>query len=123
VSVVLDTTVLVDVLRGDPAARSYLMGLDRPPACSEVSRVEVVRGLRSRERPAADRLFDELEWCPVDEVIARTAGELGRAIRSSHRNIGPVDLIVAATAKLLERPLATSNVKHYPMFPRLRPPY
>jgi predicted nucleic acid-binding protein len=123
VSVVLDTTVLVDVLRGDPAARAYLMGLDRPPACSEVSRVEIVRGLRSRERPAADRLFDELEWWPVDEVVARTAGELGRAIRASHRNIGPVDLIVAATAKLLERPLATSSVKHYPMFPRLRPPY
>ena len=122
-SVVLDTTVLVDILRGDRAALAFLMGLERPPSCSEVSRVEIVRGLRSRERPAADRLFDELEWWPVDEVVARTAGELGRTIRASHRNVGPVDLIVAATAKLLERPLATSNVKHYPMFPRLKPPY
>jgi predicted nucleic acid-binding protein len=34
-----------------------------------------------------------------------------------------VDLIVAATAKLLDRPLATCNVKHYPMFPRLKAPY
>jgi predicted nucleic acid-binding protein len=122
-SVVLDTTVLVDVLRGDAAAVEYLLHLERPPSCSEVSRVEIIRGLRSRERPFADRLFAELEWWPVDEAVARTAGELGRALRASHRNVGAADLIVAATAKLLERPLATANVKHYPMFPRLKPPY
>ena len=122
-SVVLDTTVLVDVLRRSPAARDFLKDLEGQPSCSEVTRVEIVRGLRLAERASADRLLSEIRWCPVDEDVARVAGELGRRFRSRHRHLSTADLIVAATAQRLALPLATSNVKHYPMFPRLKPPY
>lgn len=122
-SVVLDTTVLVDVLRDRGAASAFLEGLDGVPTCSEVTRIEVIRGLRSAERSAADRLFAEIRWRPVDEEVARLAGDLGRRYRGSHRHAGIPDLIVAATAQHLDLPLATSNVKHFPMFPRLKPPY
>ena len=53
-SVVLDSDVLIDVLRGIPAARDFLKDLSRPPVCSEVSRVEILRGMRSHERRATD---------------------------------------------------------------------
>ena len=122
-SVVLDTTVLVDVLRRNEAARDFLKSLEDPPSCSEVTRVEILRGLRSAERAAADRLLSEIRWRPVDEDVARLAGELGRRFRSSHRDLSIVDLVVAATAQRLGLPLATSNVKHFPMFSRLKPPY
>ncbi len=122
-SAVLDMTVLVDVLRRVPAARDYLVTLEHPAWCSEVTRVEVIRGLRSSERAAADRLFAGLRWHPVDEEVARLAGELGRRYRRSHSHAAIPDLIVAATAQRLGLPLATSNVKHFPMFPRLKPPY
>ena len=122
-SVVLDTTVLVDVLRRSQPARGFLMGLEGQPSCSEVTRVEIVRGLRSAERASADRLLSEIRWCPVDEDVARAAGELGRRFRGSHRQLSTADLIVAATAQRLALPLATSNVKHFPMYPRLKPPY
>lgn len=122
-SVVLDTTVLVDVLRVRGAALRFLAGLQQVPVCSEVTRVEVIQGLRSAERAAADRLFAELRWHPVDEEVARLAGELGRRHRRSHGHGGIPDLIVAATAQRLGLPLATSNVKDFPMFPRLKPPY
>jgi len=122
VSVVLDTTVLVDVLRGERVALDFLLGLARVPTCSEVSRVEVLEGLRSRERAAAERLFQAIAWTPVDETIARAAGALGRRYRASH-DLGLADLVVAATARQLGLALATSNVRDYPMFPRLRPPY
>ena len=51
------------------------------------------------------------------------AGELGRACRRSHHGIGTVDLVIAATVQELGLELATGNVKHFPMFPGLRPPY
>lgn len=122
-SVVLDTTVLVDVLRRSEAARAFLKGLEAPPTCSEVTRAELTRGLRSGERANADRLMSELGWCPVDEEVARLAGELGRRYRRSHHGLAISDFLIAATAQRLGLPLATSNVKHFPMFPRLKPPY
>ena len=93
------------------------------PTCSEITRVEVLQGLRSPERRAAEALFATLSWADIDEGIARRAGELGRRWRRSHPGLAVVDLVIAATALELGQPLATLNVRHFPMFPRLKPPY
>ena len=122
-SVVLDTGVLIDHLRASTAATDYLTGLDDRPVCSEVSRIEVIQGLRSAERKAADRLFALIAWVPVSEVVARRAGELGRQWRRSHPGIGVADLAIAATVEHVEATLATRNLKHFPMFEGLRAPY
>lgn len=120
---VCDSTVLVDFLRGRPEAQRYLGALASAPRCSEVTRVEILRGVRSGERSPAVRLLAACEWIPVGTTIATRAGELGRRFRSSHPGVGIVDLIVAATALELDAELATSNVKHFPMFPGLQPAY
>lgn len=121
-TIVLDTTVLIDWLRGLPAAENYLLALAEPAHCSEVTRVEIMQGLRSSERRAVERLFAALDWVAVGEEIARTAGDLGRRYRQSHR-LGIADLVVAATAQQLGTTVVTTNVRHFPMFASLRPPY
>ncbi len=121
--IVLDTTVLVDLLRGSSDANAFRDALDRQITCSEVTRVELLSGMRSAERGSTERLFSVIRWIPVDEGIARNAGSLGRRFRRSHAGIGAVDLIIAATALELSAPLATVNVRHFPMFEGLRPPY
>jgi predicted nucleic acid-binding protein len=120
--IVLDTTVLIDLLRGRSAALDYLRSLDDVPACSEITRVEVMRGLRHRERDATEALMRTMRWIGLDEQIARRAGALGRTWRRSHL-IANADLIIAATAQELGAELATSNTRHYPMFDGLKPPY
>ena len=120
---VVDTSVLVDVLRGSRNAAAWLSGLEAVPACSEVTRTEVLRGLRSAERDATERLLGALRWIPVDEAVSRRAGELGRKHRRSHTGLATADLLIASTAQLLGAQLATGNVRHYPMFPGLAPPY
>ncbi len=120
--IVLDTTVLIDHLRGLPAARDYLRSLSSIPTCSEVTRTEVLQGLRSRERSAAEALFEALEWADVDQSISRRAGEVGRRYRRSH-SLALADLIIAATAVELDMRVATTNVRHFPMFPRRQAPY
>lgn len=122
-SPVLDTTVLIDILRGHASAVEYVLGLEEVGVCSEVTRIEVLRGLRSEERRSAERLFQQLRWMAVDEEIARAAGELGRRFRRSHAGIGVADLTIAATAEHLALPLATTNIRHFPMFKGLRAPY
>jgi predicted nucleic acid-binding protein len=122
-TVVLDTTVLVDQLRGSEKAFEYLAGLEDRPICSEITRIEVMQGLRSSERRGANKLFAMVTWVPVDQTVARRAGELGRRWRRSHRGIGLADLTIAATAEELGVGLATQNIKHFPMFEGLRAPY
>jgi predicted nucleic acid-binding protein len=122
-STVIDTSVIIDILRGLPAAVDYVEKLKDVPACSEITRVEVTRGLRSAERSPAERLFQQLRWVVLDEPISRRAGELGRKWRKSHPGISSLDLVIAATAEQLGADLATSNVRHFPMFKRLQPPY
>ena len=122
-SIVLDTGVLVDHLRGVDSATGYLASLATAPSCSEISRIEVIQGLRSSERQAAARLFGLITWVPVTEEVARRAGELGRRWRRSHSGIGVADLAIAATAEEIGTGLATRNLKHFPMFADLRVPY
>lgn len=121
--VVLDTSVLIDHLRAVTSAGEYLANLEERPSCSEISRIEVLQGLRTAERSAAESLFALIDWIPVSEAVSRRAGELGRRWRRSHPGIGVADLAIAATAEQIEAALVTRNLKHFPMFPDLRAPY
>jgi len=120
--IVVDTSVLVDLLRGTPAALEWWPGVQSPVA-SEVTRTELLQGMRTGERADTDDLLDQLRWHPVDGPLATRAGALGRTYRRSHPGIGLADLCVAATADLLGLGLATMNVRHFPMVAGLQPPY
>jgi predicted nucleic acid-binding protein len=122
-TIVFDTSVVIDILRDDAAALTYARSLSEVPVCSEVTRVEVTRGLRSAERAATERLLQALQWVPLDETIARRAGELGRRWDRHRPGIGLADLVIAATVDQLDASLATMNVRHFPMFAGLRPVY
>jgi predicted nucleic acid-binding protein len=123
VSVVFDTSILIDVLRGDAAALDYVRSVTNVPICSEVTRIEVARGLRSGERASAEQLFRTLHWVPLDEPIARRAGELGRRWDRHRPSISLADLVIAATAEQVDADLATANIRHFPMFEELQAPY
>ena len=122
-SVLCDTTVIIDLLRGFPPAIAWARALPEPAVCSEITRVEILRGLRSQERRATELLFGTIEWIGVDEAIARRAGELGRRWGRSHQGIATADLIIAATAAEHGHELATLNLKHFPMVEGLAVPY
>lgn len=121
----VDTDVLIDVLRGEAAARDQLRGeltAERVYG-SVLTRAEVLAGMRPGEE---DRTFAQLRavrWLPVDHRIADRAGELARAHRRDAPGIGLPDYVIAATADMLDLRLLTRNVRHFPMFKRLRPAY
>jgi predicted nucleic acid-binding protein len=81
----VDTSVLIDYLRGHAGAGDLL---ERERAAdilhaSEITRIEVLGGMRpAEERPAEEdvtrALLSTLVWHPVDSEIAEEAGALGR---------------------------------------------
>lgn len=124
--VVCDTSVLVDLLRGDPRAASILD--EHVDAGDElwgvvVTRTELLSGMRSQERAATLALLDSLQWVDVDVEVADRAGELARRYRRSHSGVEVPDYLVAAGTELLGASLLTLNVRHFPMFPDLGPAY
>lgn len=124
---VLDTSVLIDHLRGRPKAATGII----PRAIAEgdelwsshVVRAEVLAGMRAVEESATRDLLRLITWVDVDESLAEAAGALGRRFLSSHPGIEVTDLIVAALAQHLDAELRTTNVKHFPMFIGLKAPY
>jgi predicted nucleic acid-binding protein len=59
----------------------------------------------------------------LSEDVARVAGQLARRYRKSHRGVGAVDYLIAATAIVIDADLLSTNVGHFPMFTGLRAPY
>ncbi len=118
--------MLIDHLRGhEPATQlidSALTGGERIIA-SEVTRIELLAGMRSHERRQTRALIQSLEWIAVDESVAETAGELARQFRRSHPGVGVADYAIAATVVLNGAELWTLNVRHFPMLPSLEPAY
>lgn len=122
----VDTTVAVDHLRGAPAATDLLAGLitgGETLVASEITRFELLAGVRKAEMEALESFFSSLAWAPVDEEISRIAGTLAHRLRRSHGGIDDADYLIAATAVVLEADLLTTNVRHFPMIEGLRPPY
>ena len=50
-------------------------------------------------------------------------GEIGRPFQRSHQGISITDLLLAAAVERVGGQLLTRNVRHFPMFPELRPAY
>lgn len=125
VVILVDSDVLIAHLRGSDAARDWLIysrGAG-PLAISVVSIAEVVGGMRSGERSEVWRLLALFRTEPATEIVARRAGDFMRQQRRSHNGIGLGDYLIAATADVKGYHLATLNVRHFPMFEDLRPPF
>jgi predicted nucleic acid-binding protein len=119
-----DTSILIAHLRGDERATRLLLGTPGTErAASVLARIEIEGGMRPGERRSVASLFGVLQLLPVTDAVARRAGELLRTYRRSHPGVDLVDYAVAATAEIHGASLATLNVRHFPMFEELRPPY
>jgi predicted nucleic acid-binding protein len=126
VTIVVDTAVLIDHLRGDPRARAVLaraLKRRQRPAASLLTRAEVLGGVRPGEEGATYQLLSIFVWLAVDEQITERAGEMARQFLRAYPGIDLVDVVVAATAERLEAEIWTRNLKHFPMVERVLDPY
>lgn len=115
--VVLDTTVLIDILRGRPAGRRVL-GLRQAgdqPVTTAIRVEEVARGSRQKERAEIRRLFDGLLILSIGRAEAELAGEWRGEHASRGVTLHQADCLIAACAVIARAQLATGNPKDFPM--------
>lgn len=114
----IDTTVLIAHLRGDPGVKDLLVRLldeEHELGTTGVNVAEIESGLREREsRPARD-LLDRLDFLHTDREAARTAGRYQRNLRESGRTLHTADALIAGTAHRHGAILMTDNRRDFPM--------
>lgn len=119
----LDTCIVIDLLRGRKEALAFIIGLRTAPSLSAVTAAELIAGVRNaRERREIERLLQLYVIQDIELEIASLAGDYVRQYGPSH-GVDPIDALIAATAKTRNLDLATLNLKHFPMFKGLKRPY
>lgn len=117
-AVLLDTTVLIDLLRGRAGAVERLTALRRAddlPYTSAVNVEEVVRGLRDAEVERARMLFAGLRIAPLGADEGAQAGTWRREHAHRGTTLSQADCLITAAAAGVGASLATGNPKHFPM--------
>lgn len=113
----LDTSVLIEVLRGREAARRLdeLRETQPPPLICAINVYEVWRGARTPEEGAIRRLLDALRTVPLTAREGEMAGIWRRDFASRGVTLSQSDCLVAAAAVSAGASLATGNPKDFPM--------
>jgi len=122
----VDTSVLIDHLRGDERAVGRLRAAVEAGDelwSATVVRTEILAGARAPEEAAIIELLDRLRWMEITVEVADAAGRLAARYLRSHPGVDTVDYLIAACAAQLDAALLTLNVRHFPMFPDLEPAY
>lgn len=114
---VLDSTVLIDYLRGRPAVDRVqgLRSRGDVAATTSINVEEIVRGLRETESESALRLFRGLIVLPIDEPAAWQAGTWRRQFAARGITLFPADCLIGAVAQQHRAVLCSGNPRDFPM--------
>lgn len=117
---ILDTTILVDLLRGSTKARAFVNRIPlEERSLSAVTIAELVEGCRNRrELSVLDqeiRLYS-IVW--ISPAQSQLAARWHRPFRLS-KGVGYLDCLIAAAAISASTSLATLNDKHFRVLPGL----
>lgn len=114
----LDTTVLIDVLRARLNRRHILAELVEAGhilATSALNIAEVHAGMRPSEEEKTTQFLSGLDCYPITAAIARRAGALKSAAAAKGKTLPLADMIVAAIALEHSLVLVTDNRKDFPI--------
>ncbi|MBM4046290.1 MAG: type II toxin-antitoxin system VapC family toxin [Planctomycetes bacterium] len=117
----LDTAILVDLLRGSTAARRWVDSVPKAARSLSVATVaELIAGCRNRkEQSVVEREIELYTVLWVTEGISQSALDLYKRFYLSH-GVGFLDCLIAATATEHRLRLATLNLSHFTPVPNLQ---
>lgn len=105
-----DTTILVEMLRGNILAKKFL---ESSPEISKVTFVELIQGCKDKEElRLVEKACDPLRQIKVDIEISEMAIDLLRKYYLSHGLLF-LDALIAATCITRKNILVTQNLKDF----------
>ena len=115
----LDTDILVDILRGHPPAVAWFASLTELPSIPGLVVMELIQDAETQERiDRAMKLVAPLSVVWPNEADCERALSNFRSYHLSH-GLGLLDSLIAACAVGQDAALCTFNTKHYRVVPDL----
>lgn len=113
----LDTTVLIDALRGRPASERVraLRNASTTPWICALNVEEVVRGALPEEQEVVLRFLGGMRLAPLGRAEGELAGRWRREYARKGITLSQSDCLIAAAAVGVGARLASGNPKHFPM--------
>lgn len=122
-SILVDTDVLVDFLRGHEKAVAFVSEFSSRIILSAIVVAELYAGVKGNaELTVLENFISLFRVVPLTAEICKIGGLYKRDFGKSH-GVGLADAVLAATADAEKAELKTLNVKHYPMLNGLEPAY
>ena len=116
----LDTTFLIDHLRGDPAAVDRLRAMYEAgddPIVTSVTNAEAWAGQRGPAVADIEEFLRYFEYVHAGPETARLAGTWRAVARGNGRTLDITDALIAATALDIQATVLTRNVRDFALTP------
>jgi predicted nucleic acid-binding protein len=116
----LDSTFVIDHLRGDPAATARWWRVfedGETPLIGEVTVCEVRAGLRTSDEPQLVTFIEPIEFVQPGPVHAMTAGRWRADARARGWTLSLPDALIAACADSLDAVVLTRNTRDFALTP------
>jgi predicted nucleic acid-binding protein len=113
----LDTTVLIDALRGRASAERMrkLHDAGQIPWICVINVEEIMRGALPDEEATTTRFLGGLRLAPLRKPEGERAGGWRREYAARGVTLSQADCLIAAAAAGIGARLATGNPRHFPM--------
>lgn len=112
VSTLVDTSIVIDLLRGYPLAQVWFVS-QNDLAVARVVWLEVIEGApNQRAQRAAIQLLKRFRSIELESADVIWAAEKLSKFNLSH-NVDAFDCLIAAVSYRLQLPLMTRNLKHF----------
>ena len=116
----LDSTFVIDHMRGEPQAVDRLRRIFEDgddPIVTEIVVCEVRAGLLDEAERHLDALIESIEFVQPGIEAAKTAGRWRADLRRRGRTLSLGDALIAATAGALGATVITRNVRDFALMP------
>lgn len=117
---ILDSTFVIDHLKGDPGAGARWRRMFEEgdqPVLTEVVVCEVRAGLRDQDEPTFERFLLPTEFVQPGRESALLAGRWRAEVRTTGRTLGLPDSLIAAAAFHLGGGVVTRNMRDFALTP------
>jgi predicted nucleic acid-binding protein len=108
--VLVDTSVFIDFFRGRPTGPLKHLLRNNAVLLSAYVRLELAQGVRREDAAHIGRLLAALPQIPHEARLFPAAEELLQTARGSGLNVGTVDLLLCAQARLCRASVLSSDV-------------